>query len=68
MPKGHHHRHHHHGVYRTAAAKSAKMHTVMSHFKHHKLHIGNSHKLVHSRKQAVAIGMHMAGLSHRRKR
>lgn len=34
-----------------------KVQKVMREYKHGKLHIGNSNKIVHSRKQAIAIAI-----------
>lgn len=48
--------------------RPAKVHKVMSEFKHHTLHSGSSHgPIVTSRQQAIAIALSEARLGKKRK-
>jgi hypothetical protein len=53
----------------TKAGKQAKVHTVLSEFKHGTLHSGSKKgPVVKSRKQAVAIALSQSGQSRSKKR
>ena len=48
---------------KTGSKGNAKVGKVMGEFKKGKLHIGKSKKIVKNKKQAIAIGLSMAGKS-----